>query len=221
MEYEPNAINCYPELFTAQLMSETPSRSKGCLLIFAVLAGAALAITALKFYGGKFLDQYQRPWAYSTTEPLLVGNWRGQFRDPDGVAKTLTVRIDPPQTDDERWKQAGQRSRRRRNYGNKRAFDGTATVTSRRGPENYDVHGSIDRDNDRQFSLRFGAVDGKYAITPNFYINDTAPGNGWSGNEMTLRLRFAWHRPDGSTYSSSADPRFSRVAPVVLTRITP
>ena len=96
-----------------------------------------------------------------------------------------------------------------------------AVVTSRLGCEEYDVHGSVDRDEAHQFSLDFTTMDGKFSITPNFYVNDTAPGNRWAGDQMNLTLRFAWHRPDGSTFSSSADPRFDRVAAITLTRITP
>lgn len=194
-------------------------KSKGCFLFLAILIVASLAFTGVSFFGGKFLDRYQRPWAYSTTEPLLVGTWKGQFKDPDGISKTIVIQIDLPETDDERWAKAGRRKRRSRT--NKRSFDGTATVTSRKGQEDYEVYGAIDRDNDHQFSLNFGTPDGKYPITPNFYVNDTAPGNSWSGDQLKTTLRFAWHRPDGSTFSSSADPRFDRVASITLERIKP
>lgn len=195
-------------------------KAKGWLPIIALLIVASLAFTGISFFGGKFLDHYQRPWAYSTTEPLLVGRWRGQFRDPDGIQKTLTVQIDLPETDDERWAKAGRRKRRSR--ANKRAFDGTATVTSRKGQENYEIHGAVDRDNDHQFSLQFGTVDGQYPVAPNFYVNVTEKeGNRWQGDQMNLSLRFAWHRRDGSSYSNSADPRFDRLVPLTLTRINP
>ncbi|TAE33587.1 MAG: hypothetical protein EAZ91_02960 [Cytophagales bacterium] len=193
-------------------------KSKGCFVFLAVLIVAGLAFTGVSFFGGKFLDRYQRPWAYSTSEPLLVGRWRGQFRDPDGIQKTLTVQIDLPETDDERWAKAGRRKRRSRT--NKRAFDGTATVTSRKGQEDYEIHGAIDRDNDHQFSLNFGTVDGQYPIGPNFYVNiSEKEANRWQDSQMNLRLRFAWHRRDGSSFSNSADPRYDRTADVVLTRM--
>ncbi len=191
----------------------------GCLPILAILIVAGLVFTGIKFYGGKYLDRYQRPWAYSTTEPLLVGLWKGQFKDPDGISKTIMVQIALPETDDERWNQAGRRQRR--GWANKRGFDGTATVTSRLGKEDYEVYGAIDRDNDHQFSLNFRTPDGKYPITPNFWVNDTAPGNSWAGDQMSLTLRFAYHLPNGSSFSSSADPRFDRVAALILTRINP
>ena len=196
------------------------ARSKGCLLIVGAIVLASLAFTGIKFYGGKYLDRYQRPWAYSTTEPLLVGRWRGEFRDPDGVAKTIEVQIDLPETDDERWTRAGRRSRRKQT--DKHSFDGSAIVKSKLGQEDYEIYGAVDRDNDYQFSLKFGTADGTFSITPNFYINDTdKTQNRWQGNEMHLTLRFAYHRPGGSSYSSSADPRFDRVAPLTLTRINP
>jgi hypothetical protein len=190
----------------------------GCLSVLLVLALLSAGIYYAKFYGGKYLDQYQRPWAYSTTEPLLVGRWRGQFRDPDGIAKTLDLQIDLPETDDERWAKAARRSRRDRS--NKRAFDGTATVTSKLGREDYEIYGAVDRDNDHQFSLHFQTVDGKFPLGPNFYVNITEKkDNSWSGNQLKTTLRFAWHRRDGSSFSDSADPRYDRTANVVLTRV--
>ncbi len=192
-------------------------KAKGCFLFLAILIVASLAFTGVSFFGSKFLDRYQRPWAYSTTEPLLVGSWKGQFKDPDGISKTIVLQIVLPETDDDRWNRAGRRKRRSRT--NKRSFDDTATVTSRKGREDYDVYGAIDRDNDHRFSLNFGTPDGKYPITPNFYVNDTAPGNSWTGDQLKTTLRFAWHRPDGSTFSSSADPRFDRIASITLERV--
>ena len=55
-------------------------KAKGCFSILALLAVVSLVFTGIKFYGGKFIDRYQRPWAYSTTEPLLIGKWRGRFQ---------------------------------------------------------------------------------------------------------------------------------------------
>ena len=78
------------------------ARSKGCLLIAGIIVLAGLTFTGIKFYGGKLLDQYERPWAYSKTEPLLVGRWKGQFRDPDGVVKVIDLTIDLLETDEER-----------------------------------------------------------------------------------------------------------------------
>ncbi len=153
-------------------MTTTTSRAKGCLPVLAGLAILTILFTAVRFYGGKWLDQYERPWAYSTTEPLLVGQWEGRFKDPDGVAKTLRLTIDLPETDEERLERAS-RKKRLRNRRNKGGFDGSATVTSRLGREDYEVYGAVDRQNDHVFSLNFDAVDGRFAITPNFYIHDT------------------------------------------------
>ncbi|OIN56085.1 hypothetical protein [Arsenicibacter rosenii] len=195
------------------------SRGKGCLMALAGLVAVSGLFMVVRFYGGKWLDQYERPWAYSTTEPLLVGQWEGRFNDPDGVPKSLRITIDLPETDEERWQQA-RRKRRLRNGRNKGGFDGTATVTSRLGREDYEIYGVVDRQNDHRFSLNFDAVDGRFAITPNFYINDTdKTGNQWAGDQLDVRLEFAYHLP-GRTWSNSADPRFSRKVPVRLHRVT-
>lgn len=200
-------------------MAMNSSPAKGCLVALAGLAVLAVLFTAVRFYGGKWLDQYERPWAYSTTEPLLVGQWEGQFNDPDGVAKTLRLTIDLPETDEERLERAS-RKRRLRNRRNRGGFDGSATVTSRLGREDYEVYGVVDREDSHVFSLNFDAVDGRFAITPNFYINDTdKTGNRWTGDQLVTQLEFAYHLP-GRTWSSSADPRFSRKVPVQLHRVT-
>ncbi|QIP12648.1 hypothetical protein G8759_08440 [Spirosoma aureum] len=188
----------------------------GCLTVLAGLFLIGLVWGGIRFYGGKFFDRYQRPWAYSDTEPLLVGHWQGSFNDPDGLSKNLTLTIDVPVTDDERWNKAFKK-RRRRSRSNKQAFDGLATVTSKLGREEYRINGSVNKDDYHLFTMHFGPVDAKYHVVPNFYINDIEQGR-WETDAMTLTLRFSYFQKDGSSYSNSADPRFSKNVTVTLHR---
>lgn len=195
-------------------------KGKGCLSIFVLALVVGVVGAVIRFYGGKFIDQYTQTWAYSQTEPLLVGTWQGVFRDPDGVSKTLNLRIDVPLTDDERLARTSRKSRRRRK--DKRAFDGVATVSSRLGREVYELNGTVDRTNDHQFSLDFTTQGGKYPVTPNFYINDTkSSDNQWRADQMRLTLRFAYIRPGGSSFYSSSDPRFKKTVSLELRRVEP
>jgi hypothetical protein len=190
---------------------------KGCLLILTGLVVASLAFTAVSYYGSYFFDLYQRPWAYTAdpAKPLLVGKWAGQFRDPDGVQKSLTVEILVPVTDEERLEKAGRRRRRSRT--NKKTFDGFATVSSKRGAEQYELWGSVKEREGRTFAFSMRPVDEKKMPLPNFQVLEANAGS-WENNTMTITVSFSYRKADGAGFWSSADPRFEKTAEVKLVR---
>lgn len=114
------------------------------LLVLAVVA--IFGPYQLKYYLGYASDLRSRPWAYSLDPgaKLLVGRWQGSFTDPAGIAKTLSLEIDLPLTEEERQKRATRRARRRIRAADKQVFDGTAVVVSRLGEERYTLYGSVD-----------------------------------------------------------------------------
>ncbi|AQG79632.1 hypothetical protein [Spirosoma montaniterrae] len=192
-------------------------RSTGCLAGLGLLILVSLVYGGISFYGGKWIDRYQQPWAYSTSEPILVGQWQCQFKDPDGVAKTLSLTIGEPTTDDERWDKAFSK-RKRRSRTNKRAFDGMAEVSSRLGREPYEIWGSVTEDDMHQLNqVEFRSTLDKGLPKPNFFINLTKNGH-WDNNALLFTLVFSYRRPDGSSFWSSDNPRFNREIPVRLAR---
>ncbi|GAB3967920.1 hypothetical protein GCM10028806_11000 [Spirosoma terrae] len=191
----------------------------GCLKILLVIFLVTLAIGFGSFYGRKFIDRYQRPWAYSTTEPLLIGRWHGNFRDPDGIAKQLTIDLFEPESDDERWKRAFRSGkRRRRSSASQRSFDGKATVIGPAGREEYEVWGHVDKEDYHRVELDLIADEKKMLTRPNFYVNDVTKGQ-WNANKMSCLLTFSYRRPDGSSFWNSADPRYSKKINLTLDRL--
>lgn len=195
-------------------------KRSGCLYNLAVIAIVTLAIGAVVFYGGKFIDRYRRPWAYSETEPLLVGRWRGDYKDPDGIAKTLDLEIFLPETDDERWGNTFRRRRRHRSRRSHTSFTGKATVISRLGREEYEIWGHVHDDNYHQIDLTFSADEKKPLRVNNFHIHHAEQSH-WQDDELTGTLLFVYRRPDNSSYSDSADPRYDKRVPVRLVRVRP
>ncbi|GAB2534532.1 hypothetical protein [Spirosoma aerophilum] len=192
-------------------------RSRGCLYYLAILFIIVVVFGSISFYGGKLFDRYQRPWAYSETEPLLVGRWQGEFKDPEGITKKLVVDIVPPTTDEERLGKVF--SKRRRSFSSKRAFDGTAAISSKRGNEFYEVWGSVGADDYHTFSLNYRTTNQTQIRRENFYLTDSKQ-NSWKNDTMTLELSFSFRRADGSSFWNSADPKYSKKVKVSLHRIT-
>lgn len=178
---------------------------RGYLSVLLGLAAIALIYTAVSYYGSYFFDLYQRPWAYAAdpVKPLLVGKWAGQFRDPDGVEKSLTVEILVSVTDEERFAKAG--PRRRRSRTNKKAFDGFATVSSKRGAEQYELWGSVKEREGRTFGFSMRPVDEKKMPLPNFQVLEANAGS-WTDNSMAITVSFSYRKADGAGFWSSADP---------------
>lgn len=194
-------------------------RTKGCLPLIVGMIAVGLVFTAVKYYGGYFMDLYQRPWAYSrdANAPLLVGKWKGRFADPDGVEKTLEVEIFVPLTEEERWEKAGRKSGRRRSSSNKRSFDGAAWVNSRLGNEEYEMYGAVEEGDFHRLHFNVRPKDEKKRVLPNFTLIEAKNGV-WQNNELQLTLSFSYHKADGSSFWNSADPRFDKKVPVMLAR---
>lgn len=195
-----------------------------CLLFFLVLALLSWGMYECNYRYSLWRDYQTRPWAYSKDKEakLLVGKWQGQYKDPDGVVKAISLEIFEPLSDAERRKKAGRSHRRRTRGGlgarkDKRLFEGIATVTSRLGQEDYQLYGSVGEEDYHQLKMQFGAKDEATRLQPNFALNLTESGH-WNGDEMTLQVRFVYFKADGSSFSDSADARYDYVATVVLRR---
>ncbi|MEZ4904057.1 MAG: hypothetical protein R2822_21080 [Spirosomataceae bacterium] len=193
-------------------------------LILALIGLAALSwgVYECKYYGDYWLDTYQRPWAYSrdTNTPLLVGKWQGSFIDPNGIKKQIDVEIFVPTTDEERRTKASRRRRKRHVAADTRSFDGMATVSSRLGEEVYEIYGAVKKENHHQLHFNFRPQDEKKRILPNFTLLEAKEGS-WQNDQLQLLLTFAYHKADGSSFWSSANPRHSKQSPTILIRQTP
>lgn len=191
------------------------------LLFVAALVLLSWGVYECKYYGSYWLDTYQRPWAYSSdpSTKLLVGTWQGAFKDPDGVEKKLTLEIVEPISQEERAQKAGRLSRRRRTRENKQGFDGKALAVSRLGAERYEVYGAVNKDDYHQLHFNFRPEDEKKRVLPNFTLLEAQKGS-WQDDALTLTLTFAYHRADGSSHWSSADPRHSQKVSISMTRVS-
>ena len=197
---------------------------KGLLLI-GVLVLLSWGVYECKYYFSYYTDLKNRPWAYSRDKKakLLVGKWQGTFQDPDRVAKTIELEIVEPITDEERKKQANRRSRRRGGLGSRKDnqwFDGSATVTSKLGKEEYEIYGTVQKEDWHQLNtVHFRVLDERQQLRKNFGISD-ATGVQWQYDHLTLTFSFTYITATGSGYSDSADPRFEKKITVVLKRHT-
>jgi len=202
------------------------SKAAKLLLVVVVLAALSWGVYQCKYQYSYEADLTNRPWAYSRDESakLLVGTWQGEFRDPDGVPKTLRLEILVPTTEAEREKKAGRRSRRRKGLGSQtdqRRFDGTATVTSKLGKEEYEVWGSVGEADWHQLgTTHFRVVDENQQLRKNFGLAQ-AEGGIWQDDRLTLTLAFSYTTASGSGYSDSADPRYEKKEPVRFSRLNP
>lgn len=194
--------------------------SRGCLYSLVIISLIVLIFGVVRFYAGKYFDRSGRPWAYSETDPLLIGRWKGAYQDPDGIGKTLTLDLFEPEPDAKRWNKAFSTRRRRGRHRSpsKRSFDGKASVVSRLGREEYEIYGSVDEDDYHQIKLSFRTDNSKNFATPNFYLFAIEETH-WQGNDMTGKLMFSYRRKDGSSFWSSGDPRFSKRVPISLKRV--
>ncbi|MFD2573852.1 hypothetical protein ACFSUS_24665 [Spirosoma soli] len=201
--------------------------SKGTKLVLLLLGLAALSwgVYECKYYYSYYADLKDRPWAYSRDEnaKLLVGAWQGEFRDPDGIAKTIRLNIVEPVTDEERSRKAGRRARKRSGLGSrtdKRRFDGSATVSSHRGREAYELNGHVQTEDGHRLGMIYFQVDDELqALRRNFIVNSALEGGQWQDDRLTLTLAFTFTTATGSGYSSSADPRYDKKVTVQLSRV--
>lgn len=202
----------------------TQNKSGRCLLVLLVLALISWGMYECNYRYSLWRDYQTRPWAYSKDKEakLLVGKWQGQYKDPDGVVKAISLEIFEPLSDAERRKKAGRSHRRRTRGGlgarkDKRLFEGVATVSSRLGQEDYQLYGSVGEEDYHQLKMQFGAKDEATRLQPNFALNLAESGH-WEGDKLTLKVGFAYFKADGSSFSDSADARYDYVATVVLRR---
>jgi hypothetical protein len=192
------------------------------LLFLGVLVALSWGVYECQYYYSYYADLKDRPWAYSEDKntKLLVGKWQGAFKDPDGVQKTLALQIFEPVTEEERKEKASRHLRNRRGLGsreNKRAFEGVAVVTSRLGKEDYEIYGSVKKEDFHQLQFNFRPQDERKRVLPNFTLAEAKNSN-WQNDELRLSLAFSYHKADGSSFWSSADSRFEKEAKITLSR---
>lgn len=172
-----------------------------------------------KFASTYWMDSSERPWAYSNdpNASVLPGIWEGVVKDPNGLIRKVIIEIFEPHTMEERERKATRRSRKRKiQQKDLRLFNGEATAESKSGKEKYLLSGSVQESDFHQLKVNFRAADENKRI-PGFNLLYAKTGR-WHRDSLELDLEFAWFRPDGSSFSDSADPRYSHVERVTFTR---
>ena len=99
----------------------------------------------------------------------------------------------------------------------KRGFDGFATVNSQLGKEEYEIYGAVEKEDFHQLHFNCRPKDEKKRVLPNFTLGEAKNGV-WQNNELKLTLNFSYHKADGASFWSSADPRFDKKVTVTLMR---
>ena len=198
-----------------------PRKKYSWLLVLLLLVAASWGVYEIRYYFGKWWDYRVRPWAYSSdaNAKLLVGKWQGKFIDPDRVSKQLAIQIFEPTSDEERRKAASKRNRRGGGlrHRNKTGFDGIARVQSRLGTEEYEIYGSVGKDDFHQVKFNFRPVDESKRVLPNFTLSQGMEGT-WRDDQLKVTLTFSYQRKDGSSFSSTADARYSKTVITTLNR---
>jgi hypothetical protein len=192
-----------------------PFLNKTTLVVVVVIAAVVLGR-----YGCYYLDQqydtYRRPWAYSNdpNKPLLVGKWKGTFRDPDQIDHNIQLEIFEPLSDAKRKKRFFEK-RIKRDRSSKTFFEGMALIESQGRRDSFEVWGGMEKwdSNDLHFQMR--PVHEPHP--PGFNLNECK--GTWMGNTIQLRILYSWFRPDGSSFYSSEDPRHNTDGNMVLERV--
>lgn len=185
-----------------------------------VLIVAVFALALFGRYGWYYLDKkydtYRRPWAYSSNpdSPLLVGRWSGVCTDPDKVVHKVNLEIFEPQSDEERMKKFNRRPRKKRSRSSATFFDGIATVEANGKSHTCELWGGLDKADGHRIHFQLRPLDDVHP--PGFNLN-LLEGN-WQQHTIDLSVVFAWFRPDGSSFSDSADPRYDTKGRLLLTR---
>jgi hypothetical protein len=173
------------------------------LLLLGALTLLSCVIYYVRLWGSRAMDEYQRPWAYSSDAEakLLVGKWRGTFTDPGGVEKTLELEIDPPTTEEEREQAASRRIRRSRvrSGSSKHSFDGMATIQSKLGTESYGIHGSVDAGDFHALTFRLSDDELPSRPLPNFSAREVISAR-WESDKLTGKMNF--NKLDAQGHSS-------------------
>ncbi len=185
------------------------------LLIVGLIAAVVLGRYGC-FYLDKKYDTFRRPWAYSDDpdKPLLVGRWQGQVSDPDNIVHQVTLEIAEPLSDEKRQKRFFQK-RIKRDRSSRTFFDGIAVLESQGRRDTCEIWGGIDQPDGHQIHFQFRPVHDYHP--PGFNLN-LAEGF-WQENNLDLNIQFAWFRPDGSSYSDSADPRYDQKGRLKMHRV--
>jgi hypothetical protein len=164
----------------------------------------------------KKYDTYRRPWAYSSdpNKPLLVGKWQGSVTDPDNRIHKVEMEIFVPMTDEERKSRLFQK-RIKRDRSSRTFFDGMAVLEVNGHRDSSELWGGLDEPDGHQIHFQFRPVNDVHP--PGFNLN-LIEGN-WTGNNLDLDVTFAFFRPDGSSFSDSADPRHDKIGKLMMTRM--
>lgn len=172
---------------------------------------------AIKYYFSYGNDLLQRPWAYSTDKnaKLFVGKWEGQFQDPDGISKKMSLEIFVPLTDDVRLEKNFKSRSKSMHKKTKTGFDGIATVTSALGTENYEIWGGFEDTHFHKF--HFNVATEKNLPVANFYLAGAKYGI-WEGDQINMTMPFNYRKANGSSFYQSSDPRFSQKATFIMKR---
>ncbi len=185
------------------------------LFIVGILAAAVFGRIGC-YYANAAYDTYRRPWAYNSDpdKPLLVGKWTGQTTDPDGVAHVVELEIFEPLSDEQRQERFSNR-RIKRDRSSRTYFDGLAIVTARGTPDSCRIWGGLDAPYGQQIHFEVRPLDDQHP--PGFNINLVE--GSWQVDELFLKVDFAFFRPDGSSFSDSADPRFNQQSELRMKRL--
>lgn len=194
---------------------------KKTVLFILIGVGISWGIYECKYASTHWMDAKERPWAYSSqpNARLLPGLWKGVVKDPDGLIRDVVIEIFEPHTVEERERAASRRFRKRKmQHKDLRLFSGECRAESAQGKEHYLLTGSVMESDFHKLKVNFRAADENRRM-PGFNLLLAQTGR-WSNDSLELDLEFAWFRPDGSSFSDSADPRYSQVEKIIFTRST-
>jgi hypothetical protein len=193
--------------------------TKSQILLF---IGFLLIIALSIYYGSYWYDLRQSPWAYSRNpeEKLLIGEWQGDFADPDGVKKHIDLTILLPTTNEQRWENAFKFFSSRSGYSDKDqdTFHGFATVKSKLGMEEYTFYGNVHEDDFHQIFINFSTAENKPKILSNFILTETKKAS-WQNDKLNLTLQFSYLKADGSSFWSSGVSKYSAKINCGLVRV--
>lgn len=185
--------------------------NKKVFLILAVAVGLLMVFRYGCFQASLAYDAYSRPWAYGA-EPLLVGVWSGELRDPDGTNWKIRLEIFEPTTSEERWRRID-RPRKKRSRTERTFMDGIAVLESGSRRDTLEIWGGLDEVS-APTKLHFQTKTLNDVYPLGFQLGN-ADGQ-WTGTELRLSCGFIFHRADGSGYYDSEDPRFEYRAECML-----
>ena len=180
---------------------------KPFFLLLLILLAISFFVQRCRYHSQLASDRFSCPWAYSSdaNAKLFPGTWQGDFKDPDGVEKSISLEIYLPVTEEERNAAASTRVRRRSGLGprrDKRAFNGFAIVKSRLGIEEYEIYGTVNDPDFYQFKFFLRPADEQKRILPNFTLTEASDGT-WDEEKISAQLHYVHHNIDGSSTFSS------------------